>query len=92
MHGAVEHHGSGHSAQPERADEGGGLPVPMRHRRPAAMPAQSPAAASRHLGGSPCLIDEDEPFRVEIGLGLEPGAPASQHVSSLLLAGVRRFF
>ena len=41
MHGAVEHHGCGHSAQPERAGEGGGFPVPMRHRRPAAM--SSPA-------------------------------------------------
>ena len=35
VHGAVEHHGGGHSAQPKGADEGGGLPVPMGDRRPA---------------------------------------------------------
>ena len=37
------------------------------------------------------LVNEDKPFRVEIGLGLEPGPPAAQHVRTLLLAGVRRF-
>ena len=56
------------------------------------MSAQSPAAASRHLGGGAGLIDEDEPFGVEIGLGLEPGLPMAQHIRSLLLAGVRGFF
>ena len=92
VHGAVEHHGRGHSAQPQCADEGCGLPVPMRHRRAAAMPAQRPARASRQLGGSPCLIGEDELLRPEGGLCLDPGAPSSQHVIALLLAGVRRFF
>ncbi len=29
MHSAVEDHGRGHALQSERADEGGGLPVPM---------------------------------------------------------------
>ena len=28
---AVEHHGRGHAVDPERAREGRGLPVPMRH-------------------------------------------------------------
>ena len=64
----------------------------MRHGRAAAMPARRPARASCHLGGSPCLIDEDELLRLEVGLCLDPCAPSSQHVSALLLAGVRRFF
>ena len=92
MHGAVEHHGSRHSAQPQCADEGRGLPVPVGDRRPAPMSTQSPAAASRHLGGGAGLVDEDELIGVEAGLGLEPGPPAAQHVRTLLLAGVRRFF
>ena len=66
--------------------------MPMGHRRPAAMAAQSPAAASRHLGRSAGLIDEDEPVRIESRLGFEPGPPALQHIRSLLLDGVRRFF
>ena len=72
-------------------DEGCGLPVPMRYGCAAATPARSPAASSRHLGGGACFIDEDELLRVEVGLGFDPGAPASQHVRALLLAGVRRF-
>ena len=43
VHGAVEHHGSGHSAQPERVDEGCGLPVPMRYGYAAAVSAQGSA-------------------------------------------------
>ena len=41
MHGAVEHHGGGRSAQPQCAEEGGGLPVSIGHRRVAAMAVQS---------------------------------------------------
>ena len=67
-------------------------PASLGHRRPAPMSAQSPAAASRHFGGCARLVDENEAFGVEIGLGLEPGPPMPQHVYSLLLAGVRRFF
>ena len=45
--------GPRHPAQPQRADEGGGLPVSVRDRCPATVSARSPAAASRHLGGCP---------------------------------------
>ena len=92
MHGAVEHHGRGHSSQPQGADEGGGLPVAMRHRGAAAMCAHSPAALPGHLGGRAGLVDEDQPVGVETGLGFEAGPPAAQHVYALLLAGVRGFF
>ena len=41
MHGAVEHHGGGRSAQPQCAEEGGGLPVSIGHRRVSVMAVQS---------------------------------------------------
>ena len=91
MHGAVEHHGGRHPAQPQWADEGGGLPVSVRDRCPATVSARSSAAASRHLGGGAGLVDEDEPFRVESELGFEPRPPPPQHVNSPLLAGVSGF-
>ena len=92
MHGTVEHHGSGHTAQPQGTNEGCGLPVPMRHRGAATLSARSAAASSRHLGGRACFVDEDQPLGLEIGLCLDPGLPAAEHVSPLLLAGVRGFF
>ena len=31
------------------------------------------AVAARHVGGGPGLVDEDEPFRVELGWQIAPG-------------------
>ena len=92
MHGAVEDHGGGHALEPEGADEGGRLPVPVRDRGTAAGAAFRAAIAPRHLGRGAGLVDEDQPLGLQIGLGLEPGPAAVGHVRPLLLAGVCRFF
>ncbi len=92
MHGAVEHHGRGHALETERADEGCRLPVPVGHRRPAALAAPCPAMAPRHLGRGPGLVDEHQPLGLQIRLDLEPILPTMQNVRALLLAGVRGFF
>ena len=39
-----------------------------------------------------CIRDRDKLVWVEIGLGVEPGPPARQHIRPLLLAGVSGFF
>jgi hypothetical protein len=92
VHGAVEDHRCGHALQPERTDEGGRLPMPMRHRRPAAFTAPRATITPGHLGRCPGLVDEDQSLRFQIGLGLEPGPPTTLNVSALLFAGVRGFF
>ncbi len=48
--------------------------------------------APGHLGRGAGLLDEDKPRRLQVRLGVEPGLPAAQDVSSLLLASVRGFF
>ncbi len=48
--------------------------------------------APGHLGRSAGLVDKDKPLGLQIGLGVEPGLPAAQDVSSLLLGRVRGFF
>jgi hypothetical protein len=45
-----------------------------------------------HLRRGPGFIDEDEAFRIEIELLIEPGLPALQNVGAILLAGVRGLF
>ena len=92
MHGAVEHHGRGHALQPKRADEGGGLPVTMGHRGTAPLAAPCPAIAPRHLGRGAGLVDEDQPLRDQVRLGVEPGVAPAHNVRALLLAGVCVFF
>jgi hypothetical protein len=48
--------------------------------------------APGHLGRSAGLVDEHQPLGFQVRLGVEPGLPAAQNVSSLLLARVRGFF
>jgi hypothetical protein len=56
------------------------------------LPARGSAIAPRHLGRGAGLVDEDQPFRLQIQLGLEPGVPSAQNVRTLLLARMRGFF
>lgn len=92
VHRSVEDHGRGHPRQAERAGEGRRLPVAVRDRRPAALSLRRASAQARHLRRRAGLVDEHEPVRIEIELGLEPDLALTPHVGTLLLAGVRRFF
>ena len=51
------------------------------------MAAHGTTASPVHPGRRTGFVDEDQPFGVETGLGLEPGPTASQHVRSPLLEG-----
>ena len=57
-----------------------------------ALAAPTAAVDPSHVGGGPCLIDEDQMLGGEIGLAFEPSPPAPQDVWPVLLAGVRRLF
>ena len=59
---------------------------------PAAHPALGPAPQAGHLGRGAGLVDEDQLLGIEIGLGVEPGLAAEDHIRPLLLGGVRGFF
>jgi hypothetical protein len=48
--------------------------------------------APGHLGRGARLVDEDKPLGLQVRLGVKPGLPAAQDVSSLLLGRVRGFF
>lgn len=60
------------------------------HAQPLA--ARGSAVGAGHVRARPGLVDEHEPFRVEIRLAVEPGLPARQDVRALLFAGVRGLF
>src|SRR3546814_4092172 len=83
VHRTVERHRGGDAAQAQGADEGGGLPVAVRDRSTAAFASERPTVHPRHLGRGSRLIDEDQPLRVEMGLGLEPSFRSEEHTSEL---------
>src|SRR3954469_810566 len=64
----------------------------MRHASPQPPPARGPPVAPGHVGGSPGLVDEDQPFGIEIQLALKPGLAPLADVGPILLGRVRRLF
>ena len=45
-------------------------------------------AQPRHVGGGPRLVDEHQPFGIEIGLTVEPGLAPLYDVRTIPLRGV----
>ncbi|WP_432715821.1 hypothetical protein [Xanthobacter autotrophicus] len=73
-------------------DEGGGLPVAMRHADPQAFPATAATMATGYVGGDPGFVDEDEPFGVRIQLAVEPGPTLFLDIGAVLLGRARGLF
>lgn len=92
VHGAIENHGSHHSGQPQTGGEGCGFPVTVGNGSATAFTTSGPPSQARHLGRGACLINEDQLFRGEIDLSVEPELAAGKNVRALLFAGVRRLF
>jgi hypothetical protein len=57
-----------------------------------ALAAPTAAVGPSHVGGGPCLVDEDQMIGGQIELTVEPSLPAPQDVGPVLLAGMRRLF
>ena len=57
----------------------------MRHAGPATLAAQCTSAQTCHLRRKSGLVDKDQPFRIQIELPIEPGAPALQDIRPVLL-------
>ncbi len=90
VHGAVNHHRHAQPIEAQSGDERRGLPVAVRHWRPAALcghagaPSWSWRRSPLSLGPMAfqwLTIDEDEPRRIEIGLELEPGPALGLHMA-----------
>jgi len=60
VHRPVEDHGRGHAVDAERAREGRGLPMPVRHRGAAALSYQRATSQPGHLGRGAGFVDEDQ--------------------------------
>ena len=60
----------------------------VRHRRQQPQSARRPAIASRHIGGGPSLIDEDQVVGIERGLAANEGPALLGYVGAILLGGM----
>ena len=56
--------------------------------RAQALALRHPAAQARHFGVQPGLVNEDQPLRVQVRLGVEPGLARRGNVRAVLLAAM----
>src|SRR5215207_972804 len=64
----------------------------MGHASPQPPTPPRPPVAPGHVGGSPGLVDEDQPLGIKIELALEPRLAPLADIRPVLLGGMRRLF
>jgi len=82
---AVEHHRRHHAVETEARDQGRGLAVTVREPHPQPLAPGAAPMRPRHGRRRPGLVDEHQPRRVQIGLGVEPRPAPPQDVRAVLL-------
>ena len=75
----------------EAGDEGRRLPVSIWHTHRQPLPARRSPVATRHVGGSAGLVDEDQALRAQLRLPLAPGDPGGGDIGALLVGGKKLF-
>ena len=89
---AVQHKGRHNTAPAQPGHDGDRLPAPVRHADPQTPAARGTSITPGHVRGSPGLVDEDQPFGIEIELALEPRRAPLSNVRPVLLGGMRGLF
>jgi hypothetical protein len=84
---SVEHARGDQAILAQASNEGGGVPVPMRHCINQPVTHLGPAVEPDHVRLGPGLVDEDQPTRVQRRLVLAPFRPGLGDVRSILLGG-----
>ena len=69
-------------------NEGGGVPMSVRHRGDAPFTTRGVSVAPCHVRRRPRFIQKDQLCAVQRWLGCLPLTPCGLHVGALLLAGV----
>ena len=64
----------------------------MRVSHPQALAFGATAVAAGHVGGGPGLVDENQAFRFQIELAIEPVVALLQDVGPILLDGMPSLF
>ena len=89
---SIEDTRCGEAVAAQCTEEGQCAPVAMRGGAAQALAFRPPASQRGHVGLDPCLVDKDQPTRIEAAL---PGAPAltiAGDIGAGLLKGEQRFF
>ena len=89
---AGQDEGRDHAAHGQGADEGGRLPVAVREAHAQPLTLRAATVGAGHVGLGPGLVDEHQPFGIEVDLPVEPVLSALQNVGAVLLGRVPGLF
>ena len=92
IHGSVQHQRRGNGVDAQTGNEGGGFPMPLRHRGDTALTFGCTPTCAGHGGVGPGFIQEYQLGHIQRGLAGAPFLPCGLHVGARLLAGVQSFF
>lgn len=90
--GPVDNHASGLTAEPDRPQHGGGLPMATGSMVMKPLPAQGTTAQPGHVGLGARLVQKDQSICRELFLLCLPGTPFLHDIRTILFAGPQRFF
>lgn len=88
----LQHHWCDHAAHRQTGNQRGGVAVAAQKAHPQSRAFGTAAVAAGHVGGGPNLIDEDQAFRFEIDLILEPVMTLPQDIGVILFDGMASLY
>lgn len=87
VHRPIEHTGCGDAIDPQGRDECRRLPMPPRNAGDEALATRAAAITARHVGRRTRFVDENQPFRVQVGLACAPLLTCRGDIRPILLGG-----
>ena len=85
---SVEHHRRDHARHAQRGNQRRGFAMTLRVADPQTLASGAAAKAAGYAGRGPRLVNEHQPFRVQVDLTVEPVVPLVRDVWPVLLAGM----
>jgi hypothetical protein len=90
--GSIEHGGRAQALEPQRGDDGGGLPVAAGRVVVEPFATRTASVAAQQISGHPTFVEEYVLARVTERQPLAPVAPRGDDIRASLFVGVYRFF
>ena len=92
VHWTIQQPGGAQAVMSQSRNEGGSLPVAIRHFRQTTFPDLRTPIKACHLGVEARLIDKDQSLNRPASLLLLPALAGGLEVLPVLLGGAQRFF
>jgi hypothetical protein len=88
VHSAIHDQRGGEACGTQAGDKGGCFPVSVRNWGDQPLTTRRASVSTRHVGGGPGLVNEDQPVWIQARLAISPGPACGRYIRPLLLGGM----